>query len=232
MIFEKIKQNPRYIAIIGDLVESRKIADRLSVQQKYVGILSEMNEQYASLIVSRFAISLGDEFQGVLGSAQRIMEILNTISVRLYPQKIRFGIGVGKIVTDLEPDRSIGMDGSAFWRARSAIEYIHDNNDYGVSRTYVLGADGLNTGLINSSLAANDFIFSRMTPAQMQTFQELIKMGTAWSDFEQKQIAKRLNIAASSVFRRIKGSGLKIYLRNSKEISCAIQLLVENDETS
>jgi hypothetical protein len=34
-----------------------------------------------------------------------------------------------------------------------------------------------------------------------------------------------LKIAASSVLRRIKGSGLKIYLRNNKEISFAIQFL-------
>ena len=221
-----------YFAIIGDLIDSRKITDRSSFQQEYAGLLSEINELYVSEIVSRFAITLGDEFQGVLGSAQRIMEILNTISVRLYPQKIRFGIGIGEMTTNPELDRSIGMDGPAFWRARSAIEYIHDDNDYGVSRTYVKATDDANTGLINSSLAANDFMYSRMTPAQMETFQELIKMDAAWSDFEQKQIAKRLKIAPSSVLRRIKGSGLKIYLRNSKEISSAIQSLGVNDENN
>jgi hypothetical protein len=214
-----------YYAIIGDLIDSRKITDRSNFQQEYAKLLAEINQQYAPDIVSRFAITLGDEFQGVLGSAQRIMEILTTISVRLHPQEIRFGIGVGEITTDTELYRNIGMDGPAFWKARSAIEYIHDNNDYGVSRTYVLAADDANASLINSSLAANDFIFSRMTPAQMQTFLELIKMGAAWSDFEQKQIAYRLKIAASSVLRRIKGSGLKIYLRNNKEISFAIQFL-------
>ncbi|HSN95392.1 MAG TPA: SatD family protein [Anaerolineaceae bacterium] len=219
-----------YFAIIGDLIDSRKIVDRPSFQQEYAGLLSELNEKYASVIVSRFAITLGDEFQGVLGNAEKIMEILNTISVRLHPQKIRFGVGVGEMTTDPELDRNIGMDGPAFWRARSAIEYIHDDNDYGVSRTYVLAGDDANTGLINSSLAANDFIFSRMTTAQMQTFQELVKMGAAWSDFEQKQIAERLKIAASSVLRRLKSSGLKIYLRNSKEISSAIQSLGVHDE--
>ncbi len=224
-----VKGKP-YFAIIGDLIDSRRITDRSSFQQEYAGLLSEINEQYAPDIVSRFAITLGDEFQGVLGSAEKIMEILNTISVRLYPQKIRFGIGVGEMTTMPELDRNIGMDGPAFWRARSAIEYIHDDNDYGVSRTFVVAADNAKTGLINSSLAANDFIFSRMTPAQMQTFQELIKMEAAWNDFEQKQIAKRLNIAASSVLRRIKGSGLKIYLRNSKQISFAIQSLGGENE--
>lgn len=219
-----------YYAIIGDLIDSRKIIDRSSFQQEYASLLSEINKQYAPEIVSRFAITLGDEFQGVLGSAQRIMEIINTISVTLHPQKIRFGIGIGEMTTEAELNRNIGMDGPAFWRARSAIEYIHDENDYGSSRTYVLAGEDVDSGLINSSLAANDFIFGQMTPAQMQTFQELIKMDAAWSDFEQKQIAKRLKIAASSVLRRIKGSGLKIYLRNSKEISSAIQSLGGNNE--
>lgn len=38
---------------------------------------------------------------------------------------IRFGVGVGSILTDINPDISIGADGPAYWHAREAIRYIH-----------------------------------------------------------------------------------------------------------
>lgn len=43
----------------------------------------------------------------------------------MQPYQVRFGIGVGKILTDINPELSIGADGPAYWHARKAINYIH-----------------------------------------------------------------------------------------------------------
>ena len=56
-----------YVAIIGDIIDSKKIKNRNEVQQKLKHVLSKINQSYDDIIAANFIISLGDEFQGLLG---------------------------------------------------------------------------------------------------------------------------------------------------------------------
>ena len=56
----------QYIAIIGDIKNSRKIDNRKEVQTKLNGVLDEINQTYCEEIAAGFLITLGDEFQGLL----------------------------------------------------------------------------------------------------------------------------------------------------------------------
>lgn len=47
---------------------------------------------------------------------------------------LRYGIGLGEIYTDINYEKSIAVDGPAYWNARGVIEFIHDNNNYGNSK--------------------------------------------------------------------------------------------------
>ncbi|MGB4438298.1 MAG: SatD family protein, partial [Sedimentibacter sp.] len=55
-----------YIAIIGDIVNSKKIDNRNDVQIKLKSLLKRIDEKYTDDIASDFMITLGDEFQGLL----------------------------------------------------------------------------------------------------------------------------------------------------------------------
>ena len=55
-----------YFAIIGDIIASKTISNRSEVQNHLKRILDQVNEEYKSNIASRFSITLGDEFQGLL----------------------------------------------------------------------------------------------------------------------------------------------------------------------
>jgi hypothetical protein len=122
-MFLTLSYNP-YIAIIADIKDSKKIINRNEVQKKLKKVLKEINEKYRNDISSKFTITLGDEFQGLLCNGVNTMNIIAEIERRMFPTLIRFGIGIGEITTDINKEMSIGADGSAYYMARSAVEYL------------------------------------------------------------------------------------------------------------
>ena len=96
-----------YIAIIGDIKESRKINDRNNVQNKLKAVLIKINQKYESAISAKFTITLGDEFQGLLCVGENVIDIIEEIRREMSPVQIRFGIGVGEINTDINSDMSL-----------------------------------------------------------------------------------------------------------------------------
>lgn len=113
-----------YIAIIGDIKNSKKIQDRNCFQQKFKKILDQINIKYTDSIASNFTITLGDEFQGLLLSGKYLMDIILYIKKEIYPYEIRFGIGIGAITTQINHEVSLGADGPGYHKARNSIETL------------------------------------------------------------------------------------------------------------
>lgn len=113
-----------YVAIIGDIVNSKKIQDRDAVQQKLKAALSAVNEDYKAEIASNFMITLGDEFQGLLSTGKHLMDVLTRIEQEMSPVRFRFGIGVGSITTQIQRDWAIGADGPGYHKAREAVAHL------------------------------------------------------------------------------------------------------------
>lgn len=123
MFFFFFQFNP-YIAIIGDIKKSKNIQERKIFQEKLSKTLDEVNQIYSASISSKFTITLGDEFQGLLHSGEHIMNIIQYIKKEVYPVKIRFGIGVGSISTDINYEISIGADGPGYYKARDCVDEL------------------------------------------------------------------------------------------------------------
>lgn len=113
-----------YIAIIGDIKNSKKIKNRYKFQERLQEALNQVNQIYADSIASKFTITLGDEFQGLLHTGKNVMEIIQYIKQEIHPIEIRFGIGVGAISTEINSDISIGADGPGYYKARESVEYL------------------------------------------------------------------------------------------------------------
>ena len=120
-------ENDPYIAVIGDIRQSKKIKNRSEVQEKLKQALEDINEKYDNEISSKFIITLGDEFQGLLCSGSNTMDIITEIERKMHPIKIRFGVGIGAITTDVNKEMSIGADGPGYYKARGAIEFLKEN---------------------------------------------------------------------------------------------------------
>ena len=116
-----------YIAVIGDMKNSKKLRNRQVIQEKLKGVLEQINIKYKDDLSSKFIITLGDEFQGLLYRGGQTLHIICEIERKMYPVKIRFGIGIGEITTKINQEMSIGADGPGYYKAREAIEYLKKN---------------------------------------------------------------------------------------------------------
>lgn len=113
----------KYFAIIGDMVQSRKLDDRAAVQKKLIEEIESTNQRHKQSIVSPYSVTLGDEFQALYHSPRYLLTDLVFLYLSLERSvKVRFGVGYGEIATEINRKLALGMDGDAFYRARDAIE--------------------------------------------------------------------------------------------------------------
>lgn len=212
-----------YFAIIADLIASKKISDRARAQQNIEKALQTVNKRYAKHLASKFTLTLGDEFQGLLQSDAPLMEIIDELELRIRPYRCRVGIGMGAMATAIDPERSLGADGQAYWNARAAIDYVHANDDYEMTHTYLLGFEKSETALLNNTLALTDGLKSKWTDLQWETFAKMREEGIYEANFDQKTLAKDLNISEQALYRRLKLSGIKVYVRSRSQLQAYLR---------
>jgi len=105
--------------LIGDIRGSRDLPDWPTVFGNLENALRAVNMEFADDIVVDFGPTVGDEFQGVLRDARNAYAVYVLIKSGLRAG-LYCGIGVGEIEKPLE--EAIYMRGSAFYRARAALE--------------------------------------------------------------------------------------------------------------
>lgn len=213
--------NQILLAIIGDIIDSKGIKERNEIQIKLNKLLDNINTDYKKYIVSKWTITLGDEFQVLLKPNLEVFKMLDYISYKMYPVKIRFGIGLGEILTDINYKKSIGSDGPAYWRARQAIELIHENDNYGNSKIS-FNSEGEDDDLINNLIHYTDWMKENWTTTQMQILDTLLKKDIYSYDFKQKDLAKDIGISESAMSRRISSSGIRLYLSSRSSVAKTI----------
>ncbi|EHI69412.1 SatD family protein [Streptococcus ictaluri] len=202
-----------YIAIIGDVIDSKSLENRYDVQNSFKACLQLINEKYKEEVVSKFSLTLGDEFQGLLSTQVNIFQVIDDMNMMMKPYQIRFGIGLGEILTDINPDISIGADGPAYWNAREAINYIHEKNDYGQNHLAFQSDNILISKIINSLLAAGEAIKNNWVTSQQEVFETMLSENIYAEDFNQTLLAKKLDLDPSALSKRLKSSSIKVYFR-------------------
>jgi hypothetical protein len=218
-----------FFAIIGDIIDSKKIQDRQQVQHDMTNVLNIINEKYKTNVSSKFMITLGDEFQGLLINGEFITEIIDTIEREMYPISLRFGIGVGSISTKINYDMPLGADGPAYYNARKMIEYIKKSKNKkmeGKSNIRIEVENGLYLSeLINSIFSMSTVIKSRWTSRQREIIDAYIKCNEV-----QSPTAALLRINQSNVQKALKISGFYEYQRANKSITKVLSAFKENDD--
>jgi len=213
------------IAIIGDIIKSKSIGDRQKSQQELQTVLQGINKRNKELLASRFTITLGDEFQGVFKESIKLLRILDEITFSLQPIRIRFGIGVGTLTTELDPDSSIGADGPAYWKAREAIEFVHKNNDYGRANIHLEVEDpDCSVELINEILKLTALQVSGWRDSQIEVYKVILQDEILEPEqINHQRIAENLGILMSSLTRRFESSGIKRYMSARREAELALE---------
>ncbi len=132
-----------YAALIGDMIKSRKVNHRKELQTKLEDVLTKINFDYEKFIESKFLITVGDEFQGLLKPSAPIYQMICSIVESLYPVQVRFGLGLGGITTPVK-EIALGMDGPAFYAAREALDIAYGKKEHAIvfkSEFNIMGKD-------------------------------------------------------------------------------------------
>lgn len=220
-------ENHLYIVIIADIIGSKSIRERNSVQIHLEKILKEINSTYQYAIASQFIITLGDEFQGVLHDGSALMRILDRIQREIYPTAFRFGIGVGSLSVPLQKDSSLGSDGTAFHLARAAIIEVKAlESKKAESKTNILiGIEGdeTTTALINTIFKLTWALQTGWTVRQREIIKALQQHNET-----QTEIANRLGIVQSSVQKSLASSQFYTYKEATSVISHTLKTILKD----
>ncbi|MBP7196261.1 MAG: hypothetical protein KBA05_02495 [Anaerolineaceae bacterium] len=213
------------IVVIADIINSKSLLNRVQVQESLQQILNQINETFEEYLASKFTITLGDEFQGVLNHSNNLLHILDKITFPLLPVRFRFGIGIGALTTKLDPSICIGSDGPAFWKAREAIEYVHRNNDYGRANIHLsVEEPDDSVNLINQILKLTALQVSGWRDSQINVYKVILEEEIVDpEEINHQRIAEKLDILTSSLTRRFESSGIKRYMSACREVELALE---------
>lgn len=212
-----------YYAIIGDIKDSRELLNRNDVQEKLKKVLDDINRIYNDHIAANFLITLGDEFQGLMLSPDNIIKIVKYIQKDLHPVKIRFGVGIGEISTEINRKAAIGADGPAFYAARNVLTKIHE-----LEKKIKQQAPDIQISLytnenifeikeINTLLSLIKTIEDNWTEKQRHTIWDMmINHGS------QEACALRMNTSQSTIARRLADGKYAVYVNALKTVEEAI----------
>ncbi len=203
------------VALIGDLVGSRRSTSRSEVQQHLIDALAVANA--TAMSIQALAPTFGDEVQGVfadVGSALRA-----SLVVRLaLPADVdcRFGLGVGTLEIVGTSEYGHTQDGPAWWAARDAIVEAkrRESGQNKRLRTWVAVSDrggpasegglidgGVDEGLVNAFVLCRDELVSRLDARQRRLVLGVLR-GTT-----QKDLAAAEGISPSAVSQSLQRAG-------------------------
>lgn len=197
--------------VIGDIIRSKELKpdEREKLQENLQDELGRINKESDGLI-SPHTITLGDEFQAVYQSADSILIDSWKLLEAIYPVKIRFSICAGSITTPVNKKQAIGMDGPAFHMAREGIELLKRTGDM-----FIVSAENSSDLMISFVNDAFRMISKEMKRWNKTRFQILNMLAT---DLPVKEIAKKMGISESAVYKNRNEGGLDIILSMEKTI--------------
>lgn len=150
------------VAVIADIVGSRRLPDRADAQRA-LALVAAAAEEDLPLATEALRATVGDELQARYPSLDAALAGILLVQLTL-PEGLglRFGIGVGTI-TDLATGSPALQDGPAWWAARKAIEEVHARQQRAVpsSRIAIVGAPEEDESMHRVIASANAYVLVR-----------------------------------------------------------------------
>lgn len=150
------------VAVIADIVGSRRLPDRGEAQQVLDAAIAQV-EEWAPLASEPLRPTVGDELQGVYPSLDDALASLLLIQLAL-PDGVacRFGLGIGSVTSFASAAGDL-QDGPGWWAARAAIETVHAKQQRAApsARTWVVASPGEDAEVHTAVRHANAYLLAR-----------------------------------------------------------------------
>ncbi|KUI05835.1 SatD family protein [Mycobacterium sp. IS-3022] len=196
--------------LIGDVVGSRRVADRAAAHRAINKALADV----AAGAIDPPAFTVGDEFQGTFPTVGEAVDAALAIRLAVAPGiDVRFGIGWGA-VTVLDSVAGI-QDGPGWWAAREAIEWTATAQRQpglaSVRTSFRAAADTRSDGdAINAALLCRDHLLGSLDDRSLRIVKGLL------TDQTKKDIAAAEGVSASAVSQRAGRDGLDLIVVASR----------------
>jgi hypothetical protein len=200
-----MKSSPSLRAtLIGDVVGSRRSADRSELHRALAGALA----QVAADAIDPPAFTVGDEFQGSYPTVGAAIDAALSLRLLVSPNiDVRFGIGWGD-VTVLDAEAGI-QDGPGWWVARDAIKqtaHAQQQPGFALTRTTFLTAIDSrdDVAAINAAVLCRDHLLGSLDDRSLRILKGLMNNQT------KKELAAAEGISPSAVSQRAGRDGLDL----------------------
>lgn len=216
-----------YISITGEIMESIHTENKEQVKKNLAMALDEINQEYEDDISVKFMMTVGDEFQGLICRGANIMKMILELKNKMHPARLRFGIGIGEITTNIPSETSIIINGPGYDKAREALEHLRNaagKNQSHIADVYVeaTGENQARTELVNT-------VFSLLTTLEYDWSdrqREIVYDMISHKD-KQSNVAKRLGITQSTVQKSLTSAHYYTYENASKTLDVVFSEIKE-----
>jgi DNA-binding transcriptional LysR family regulator len=201
--------------LIGDVVASRRAADRGGLHARLLDLLASVNETCAPTTPLR--ITVGDEFQGAFATVGQAVQASLRLRLGLLPEHdMRHGLGWGEV--DVLQQRPRVEDGPGWWAARDAIHEVQEAQGHPGSRfrrtAYCRAEDapGPDPDLVSAVLVLRDAAVGALSERSVSVLRGLLAGQT------QRELAEALGISPSAVSQRVRSDGLAALVAADEEL--------------
>ena len=183
--------------IISDLKSSRELSEWEKTFSDLQNLLAEINADFAKYMIVPLAPTIGDEFQGAVSRADIAYDIYTRLGNR-FSTDFYYGIGLGNIEKPFEGN--IGMRGTAFYRAREALEYCKKNK----RRIFVRSADTpvMDDRILNTLLHFIEEIENSWTKRQS----EIVRYYRLHPELTYEKLAKKFDVKKQAIHKSAQGA--------------------------
>jgi hypothetical protein len=197
--------------VMGDVVKSSE-ADQVALQKNFAQLIRMVNESFHEILASPMTITLGDEFQGVVKSAEDVATILIALEEYKWsleiPILIRYSATLGDIDTEINPVIAYGMLGSGLSEAREALALMKTEED-----RFVFNGDFPKKRQMALSLN----LLLELQEQWKWKDREIIKGYFKYKDY--KKVAEELEKDVSLMWRRFKSLDFTSYQKRRKLVN-------------
>ena len=197
-----------YVAVLGDVVASRRHPDRDRRLAAIGGALDLANRRVPA--TQSLTPTIGDEFQGLYVDLVSALDATLVVRLALLGEvDVRFGIGSGELLGYEASRAPFEQDGPAWWAAREAVDMVRDleqrrERPRGLRTRWIDGGaeEPALVGAVNAFLQCRDELVSAMDPRDADVLLGLLV------DEPLTSIAKRVGVSVSAVSQRAIRGGL------------------------
>jgi SatD family (SatD) len=187
-----------YAVVTADIVESRKIEAFRKHRDQKLRPASKIHLG-ENLIVSNYAVTAWDEFQGILTRPSHVPRVIFDLRRLFQPMQLRIAVGIGRVSEPRKAPTNVFSGGEAFERAREAADQM--KKDKGAKlrhRTRFASAEELFDQVVNTIYDLHDSLIQSTTPRQWDTINVLRATGA------QELTAKKLKLYRSTISRNLR----------------------------